>query len=66
MPKDRQIPGHWTRPAPDGESDVDPREPVLPLPRDLRTAPYGLSDREVARRLEVVGLNELSVRQRSQ
>jgi hypothetical protein len=44
-------------PVPDGEPEVDPREPVMLLQRDLRTGPNGLSDRAAARRLEVVGPN---------
>ncbi|HYN72897.1 MAG TPA: cation transporting ATPase C-terminal domain-containing protein [Nakamurella sp.] len=42
---------------------VDAREPVQ-LQRDLRTGPTGLSSREAARRLQVVGPNALSVRPR--
>ncbi len=39
--------------------EVDPTEPVRRLLRDLRADPAGLSSREAARRLEVVGANEL-------
>ena len=47
-----------------GEADrapraVDPTEPARRLLRDLRAEPRGLSSREVARRLDVVGPNEL-------
>ena len=38
---------------------VDPTEPARRLLRDLRTDRRGLSGREAARRLEVVGPNEL-------
>ena len=38
---------------------VDPTEPARRLLRDLRADPRGLSSREVARRLDVVGPNEL-------
>ncbi|MGW0183029.1 cation-translocating P-type ATPase [Nocardia sp. NPDC003345] len=40
-------------------AEVDPREPVSALMRDLRTGPRGLTSREADRRLEVYGVNEL-------
>lgn len=40
----------------------NPLEPLGQLYRDLRTSPAGLAGREAARRLEVVGPNELSRR----
>ncbi|WP_020012974.1 cation-translocating P-type ATPase [Promicromonospora sukumoe] len=40
----------------------DPREPLVPLMRELRTKPEGLSGREAARRLLVYGPNELARR----
>ena len=46
------------------EPVVDAREPVQLLQRDLRAGPAGLSSREAARRLQVVGPNALSVRPR--
>jgi magnesium-transporting ATPase (P-type) len=47
-----------------GEADatpgnIDPTEPARRLLRDLRADSHGLSSREAARRLEVVGPNEL-------
>jgi calcium-translocating P-type ATPase len=42
-----------------GPPDVDPREPVTRLLRDLGARPDGLSQREAARRLAQVGPNEL-------
>jgi len=50
--------------AADSEPEVDARESVSLLQRELRSGPDGLSEREVARRLEVVGPNELAVRRR--
>jgi calcium-translocating P-type ATPase len=41
---------------------LDPLEPLAQLFRDLRSSPGGLSSREAARRLEVVGPNELARR----
>jgi calcium-translocating P-type ATPase len=41
------------------EPTADPREPIATLLRDLRTGAEGLSGREVARRLQVYGRNEL-------
>jgi magnesium-transporting ATPase (P-type) len=41
---------------------ADPPEPLTQLFRDLSTSPAGLSAREVARRLEVPGPNELARR----
>jgi calcium-translocating P-type ATPase len=46
--------------APGGSPD--PLEPLGELFRDLRSAPGGLSSREAARRLEVIGPNELARR----
>ncbi|MFJ3405937.1 cation-transporting P-type ATPase [Promicromonospora sp. NPDC090134] len=40
----------------------DPREPLTPLMRDLRTRPEGLTGREATRRLLVYGPNELTRR----
>ncbi|MFI2364688.1 cation-translocating P-type ATPase [Promicromonospora sp. NPDC019610] len=40
----------------------DPREPLVPLMRHLRTRPEGLTGREAARRLLVYGPNELERR----
>jgi calcium-translocating P-type ATPase len=39
--------------------DVDPREPLARLRRDLDTGPHGLSGREAARRLTAHGPNEV-------
>ncbi|MFI5615768.1 cation-translocating P-type ATPase [Amycolatopsis sp. NPDC051903] len=46
--------------------EVDAREPVELLLRDLRSAPDGLTTREAARRLQVEGPNELPRRGRAQ
>ncbi|NYJ08752.1 cation-translocating P-type ATPase [Petropleomorpha daqingensis] len=53
---------HRTAPAPvAGPDDVgDPREPVTRLLRDLRSTAQGLSATEAARRLVVLGPNELA------
>ena len=45
----------------DGQS-ANPLEPMAQLLRDLRASPAGLSSREVARRLQVSGPNELARR----
>jgi calcium-translocating P-type ATPase len=51
-------------PAPDGAGEIaaNPLEPLAQLFRDVRSAPAGLSAREAARRLEVVGANQLTRR----
>lgn len=46
----------------DAAEDVDERQPLNELFRDLRTSPLGLSDRETARRRLVYGVNELTRR----
>jgi magnesium-transporting ATPase (P-type) len=46
--------------ASDTTAGTDPREPVTRLLRDLRSAPTGLSAPEAARRLAVVGADELT------
>ncbi|MFI2489245.1 cation-translocating P-type ATPase [Promicromonospora kroppenstedtii] len=43
----------------------DPREPLVPLMRELRTKPEGLSGREADRRRLVYGPNELERRRRT-
>lgn len=48
------------------EPEVDAREPVEMLLRDLRSAPMGLTAREAARRLVVSGPNALPPRGRKQ
>ena len=63
---DGQAAAIWTaglaaEPA-DARQSADPLEPLAQLLRDLRASASGLSDREAARRLEVVGPNELARR----
>jgi calcium-translocating P-type ATPase len=51
---------HTTDPGPEVGGAVDPQEGLSRLLRDLRTREAGLTDREAARRLEIVGPNELT------
>ncbi|MFG1676132.1 cation-transporting P-type ATPase [Micromonospora sp. NPDC049282] len=51
--------GSGGRPA---GGEVDAREPLVELFRDLRTSPHGLAGREAARRLVVYGPNGLARR----
>jgi len=45
-----------------GDTEVNAREPLAELFRDLRTSPHGLTGREAARRTVVYGPNELTRR----
>ncbi|WIM97321.1 cation-transporting P-type ATPase [Actinoplanes oblitus] len=46
--------------AGNADTEVNAREPLAELYRDLRTSPHGLAGREAARRLIVYGANELT------
>ncbi len=49
-------------PAGNADTEVNAREPLAELYRDLRTSPHGLAGREAARRTVVYGANELTRR----
>ena len=51
---------HTADPGPEAGREIDPQEGLSRLLRDLRTREAGLTDREAARRLEIVGPNELT------
>ena len=53
------------QPDPGDGSDMDPREPIKRLLRDLRARPEGLTGREADRRLVAYGPNELTRRGRA-
>ncbi|MBB1159509.1 MULTISPECIES: cation-translocating P-type ATPase [Amycolatopsis] len=50
---------HLRPPPATAEPDIDAREPIGLLLRDLRSVPGGLTSREAARRLQAYGPNEL-------
>jgi hypothetical protein len=58
------VPALAESPEGDPPDVTNPREPVVRLLRDLHSGPGGLTERESARRLQVVGRNELGAGQR--
>ncbi|GIF45070.1 cation-translocating P-type ATPase [Actinoplanes xinjiangensis] len=62
MTTDTQTPGSGAITDDSAEREVNAREPLTDLFRDLHTSPQGLAGREAARRTVVYGANELARR----